>query len=78
MEATYSEIVIGETVCKKLKDLYFNDKEWVDCYNQVAQKFTELKRILRKFYTDKIDVDIFRELIKYSSDDINEVFNMNS
>jgi len=39
MEAKYPEIVLGEALCIKIKNIYFDDKKWVDCHNEVAAKF---------------------------------------
>lgn len=49
-KAAYEEIDIGARICTLLKEMYFVDIPWVDCYRQVADKFTLLKKILRKFY----------------------------
>jgi predicted nuclease of restriction endonuclease-like RecB superfamily len=76
MEAKYPIITLGATVCEKLRDIYFSDKHWSECYKDVAQKFTFLKQIMRRFYTDKTDIDILKELIKYSNDDIVDIFNI--
>lgn len=78
MEAKYSEITLGATICEKLKDIYFPDKKWPDCHNDIVTKFGELKRIMRKFYTDKSDLDILKELIKYDNKDIEDIFNTSS
>jgi hypothetical protein len=70
------EIALGARVCEKLKDIYFSDKEWPECHNQIVEKFGEIKKRMRKFYTDKSDLDILRELIKYDTLDIEEIFTM--
>lgn len=75
MEAKYPEINLGATICEKLKQIYFSDKPWIDCHKDVATKFTEMKRMMRKFYTDKTDREILKELIKYDTMDIEEIFN---
>lgn len=76
MEAKYLEITLGQAICEKLRAIYFSNISWPDCYKDVASKFTELKQRMRKFYTDKHDLDILKELIKYDTMDIEEVFNM--
>jgi hypothetical protein len=75
MEAKYQEIVLGERVCEKLKDIYFKDIPWVECHKQVADKLTHLKRIAKRFYVDKDRVEILKELVKYSEQDIVDAFN---
>jgi hypothetical protein len=74
MEAKYQEITLGESVCIKLRDIYFRDMPWVECHNQVADKFTALKAIILKFYADKSRLDAMKELIQYSDQDIIEAF----
>ena len=68
------EITLGEGICAKLKVIYFSDKAWIDCYKQVAEKFTVMKNIMRKFYTEKTDTEILKELIKYDTTDIEDIF----
>ena len=57
--------------------MYFNDNSWFECHSKVSLKFTELKRIMRKFYTDKCDEDILKELLRYSPSDIGDVLSQN-
>lgn len=64
-------------MCEKLKIIYFNDVHWQACYKQVANKFTELKQIMRKFYnTDKnnfdSEIEMLKELSKFSKESIKE------
>lgn len=66
-------MTLGETACEKLKTTYFNDDPWQECYKLVAQKFTLLKDIMRKFYADKTYIEILIALQKYSCDDIADV-----
>jgi len=75
MDAINPEIILGEMICSKIKEVYHPDKSWSDCYKEIAQKFTILKQISRKFYTDKEDKDILTELAKYSNQDIADIFN---
>ena len=75
MEAKLPEITLGETVCRKLKDIYFSEMPWISCYRDVAIKLTELKRLAKAFYADKNDLEVLKELIKYSDTDIVEAFN---
>ncbi len=75
MEARYQEITIGEQICKKLKDIHFNDVPWSECYKDVAEKFSALKVIARKFYANKDELEMLKELAKYSIMDIKEMYN---
>lgn len=68
---------LGTIVCEKLKDTYHTDEHWSKCYMQVAKQFTELKSIARKFYCDKDELGILKELEKYSENDIKEMINLN-
>ncbi len=78
MEAKYPEINLGAEICEKLKIIYFSNIAWPECYKDISIKFTELKKIMRKFYTEKSDLDILKELIKYDTMDIEDVFNLSS
>lgn len=71
------EIDVGENVCKLIKKMYFHDTHWSQCYRQVADKFTMMKKILRRFYgLEKKDLttDIWEKIEKYTEKDIEEVF----
>ena len=52
MEAKYQEIILGEPICKRLKEIYFSDISWPKCSRQIANKFTLLKKVMRKIYSD--------------------------
>jgi len=75
MDAKLPEINLGAAVCERLRTLYHGTKPWGDCFKEVAQKFTELKVIARKFYCDKTELEMLREIARYSIDDIKEMFN---
>jgi hypothetical protein len=74
MEAKYPEILLGATICQKLKELYHPNEPWHACHNKVALRLTELKKIMRKFYADKNDKELLSELVKYNQDDLRDVF----
>ena len=74
MEAKYPEITLGEPICIQLKQMYFPETPWPECYRQIADRLTELKKIARKFYVGKDNCEILKEIIKYSDDDIREMF----
>jgi hypothetical protein len=75
-EPKYPEITLGEMVCEKLKAIYHTDDPWQKCYMQVAQRFTDLKRIARKFYCDKDELEMLQELVRYSEKDIQEMIHV--
>lgn len=76
MEATPREIIAGESICKKLKNLYFANTEWQLCYKDVGKKFTILKRIMRKFHTDLDTLDILKKIDEFDSLDFDEAFSL--
>lgn len=78
MDAKLPDITLGETVCIMLKRMYFPDTPWQECYKDVANKFSELKAVMRKFYTGKTDLEILHEIRRYSEDDISEAFCLTS
>lgn len=70
------EINLGETVCRKLRAIYFSEIAWSECYRLVAQKFCELKVIARKFYADKNEIEMLMELSRYSSQDLQDMMSI--
>ena len=78
MEAKYPEITLDETVCIKIKQIYFNEKKWPDCYRDVANKFTLFKKIMRKIYPYKDILEILKSVQRFDTHDIQEVFDMES
>ncbi len=76
MEAKYPEITLGETICRKIKDIYFPGVRWPDCYQDVAGKFTLFKNILRKIYPEKDILEILTSVQRFDTLDIQEVFSM--
>jgi len=65
---------LGTPICMKLKNIYFSDKKWPECYKEVASKFTQLKRVARKFYTDKSELEMLKEIAKYSENDLKDTY----
>ena len=74
MDAKLPEINLGAAVCDRLRTLYHDTKPWIDCYRDVAVRFTELKAIARKFYCDKTEHEMLMELARYSPEDLKEAF----
>ena len=64
---------LGAPICIKLKNIYFSEIKWPDCYKEVANKFTQIKRIARKLYADKEELAMLKELARYSQDDIKDM-----
>jgi len=74
MDAKYEEIMLGVPICIKLRDIYFRDVPWADCYKQVSERFSALKSVALKFYADKTGIEVLKELILYNHQDIMDVF----
>lgn len=74
MTPTVMEINLGATICSTLKLMYFPEAEWVTCYRAVGLKFTELKERMRKFDKTKDTIALLQELLKYSQQDLVDVF----
>lgn len=73
MEAKIPEVILGETVCVKLKSIYHANEPWPDCHQAIADKFSSLKVIVRPFYPTS-ELDMLKELSKYTENDIIEAF----
>jgi hypothetical protein len=73
MDAMTKEMNLGSTVCVQLKSFYWLEKPWPECYQDVAQKFTDLKKVARKFYADKDTLGVLSELIRYSGKDLDDM-----
>lgn len=65
---------LGANLCKKIKHIYFNDKTWVDAHEDVAKKFTMLKRIMRHIYPDHHINEILNQLNNFNANDLDDVF----
>lgn len=74
-EAITIQINLGSPICEKIKQIYYPNEPWIDCYKKISAKFTQLKKIAKNFYTDKDEKQILMELGKYTSDDIKDCMN---
>lgn len=72
MDAAKEEIDRGADICQKIKQLYFNDTEWIDCHTKVAILFNKIKEKARIYYPDNDDPSRFRSLQHWSESDIKE------
>lgn len=66
----FNLITLGEDVCNLIKKVYFAQTKWIDCYQQVADKFTELKRIIRISGVAKNEHEIISILRGFSETDL--------
>ncbi len=70
----FNELVnLGEMICVKIKQLYFADKPWNECYRQVGYKFTEVKRKARIMLVGKTEKEMLKELRNFSTTDIEDM-----
>jgi hypothetical protein len=67
------EIVLGEGICEKIKNIYHANEPWPDCHQLIADKFSSLKVIVRPFYPTS-ELDMLKELSKYTENDIIDCF----
>lgn len=67
-------VTFGETVCEKLKIIYFEKQSWKECHQEVVDKFTQLKKIARKFYVGKSELEMLQELSRFSFQDLEDAF----
>lgn len=69
-------ITLGEPICKKIKQIYFQNESWQKCYKDVGRKFTTLKKIMRNIYTEMSDLDILRKLYQFDTLDFEDAFEL--
>lgn len=61
-------IAVGAVVCQKIK-IALPEIKWTD----VTGLFTKFKQNMRKFFKDKTELEIFRELQNYSTEHIMDI-----
>src|ERR1700681_3121592 len=76
MEVISPEITLGESICAKIKQIYFADSSWSDCSQHVSSKFTLFRRIMKKIYPEKEICEILKSVQRFDTMDIQEVFDM--
>lgn len=76
VNARYSAVELGSPICSRLKQIYFPGQKWADCYMQVSDLYTKLKKNAKKFYVGKTDVEILKDLLKYTNDDLVELLTL--
>ena len=77
MNEKYTEftelVALSEPICIKIKQLYFPDTSWFECYRKVAAKFTEVKRKARKCLPQMNEKEMLKELRNFSTTDIEDM-----
>lgn len=43
-------VFIGERVCLRIKNIYFKDTPWFDCYRRVSKGFDKIRKNAKKFF----------------------------
>lgn len=66
-------VAFSEPICIKIKQLYFPDTTWFECYRRVATKFTDVKRKARKMLVGKTEEEMLKELRNFSTTDIEDM-----
>lgn len=74
MNLTVIEINLGSQICVEIKRIFFPEVPWVECYLSVGDKFAELKQRMMKFSPMEDNIALLQELVKYSQQDLIEVF----
>ncbi len=74
MEAKLQEITLSSGICERIRQIYHPNEQWGECHGNISKRLNQLKAIMRKFYCDKTDLEILRELCRYSTNDIKEAF----
>ena len=70
----FNELVnLGERICITIKQLYFADTPWNECYRKVGDKFTEVKRKARKCLPQMNEKEMLKELRNFSTTDIEDM-----
>lgn len=77
MNEKYTEftelVALSEPICIKIKQLYFPDTAWSECYRKVATKFTEVKRKARTMLVGMNEKEMLKELRNFSTTDIEDM-----
>lgn len=73
MEAIREQITLGEPICKKLKQMYFANRPWPECKQDLPKKFNQLKAIMRRAFPDKTEKEMLIELVRYNEEDIRDI-----
>jgi hypothetical protein len=73
MKETIPEINLGAEICQSLKRIYYQNDEWIECYEKVALKLSALKLKAKMLNKEKTDIDILMLLRTYSDDDLKDM-----
>lgn len=68
-----AQVELGATPCYLIKNIYYPDKAWIDCYKEVANQFTTLKKIIRKKAPLLEELEILRMVSRFTLIDITEI-----
>lgn len=67
------EVLLGEEICTKLKNIYFKDTPFAQCVMKISLKFTELKQKAQKFFVGVNEVEMLQQLRAFTEEDIKEM-----
>ncbi len=74
MEAKLHEITLAAGICERIRQIYHPNEQWGECHGDITRRLNQFLGIARKFYCDKTELEMLKELARYSTDDIKEAF----
>jgi predicted DNA-binding protein (UPF0278 family) len=69
-----AQINLGATTCYLIKNIYYSDKDWIDCYKYVSSKFARLKEIMGKKAPNIEEIELLKIIGTMTVEDIKDVF----
>jgi hypothetical protein len=69
------QINLGVNPCNLLKRMYFAETPWIDCYKQVAAKFTQLKQSIRTQAPKLCEIEVLQLINKFAEEDMKDYLN---
>jgi hypothetical protein len=67
----------GALVCSRIKELYYQDRPWKECYRDVARIFTVLKSRVRVYGTFPDEDAMVRFLSEIPDEDLIDIYDNN-
>jgi hypothetical protein len=68
------EVVLGDSICEKIKEAFYKDTPWADVYKDVGERFTKFKKITISGFPGTDKMDFLRALNKFTVQDIIDTF----
>lgn len=64
---------LAESICEKLKIIYFKDAPWACCYKELALKMRDLKCKARLILAHMNEIEMLKTLRTFGLDDLKEM-----